>query len=212
MALIPILLGGTALWLLARAGAKAVPAAFTLHEFMDAIPSRAALYGAALWNAGARYGIDPFILAAIMERESDSGQGLTPRGPGGTGDFKPRPWKNPPMPADGKGWALGLMQLDRAVHQAWADANDWAEPSVNINKGAEVLKSVIAYMIPRVPPAIAVRAGIAAYNAGQGRVATAIATGELLDSVTTGGNYSTDVLARAASYRARLPPPRPVVA
>ena len=46
-----------------------------------------------------------------------------------------------------------------------------------------------------------IEAAVAAYNAGPGPVASAIEQGRDPDIVTTEGNYSKDVLGRAAAFR-----------
>lgn len=60
-------------------------AAFTL-----AVPRRTRKYADTILRVSTERNVSPFILVAIMERESLSGEALRPPGPAGTGDFIPR--------------------------------------------------------------------------------------------------------------------------
>lgn len=107
--------------------------------FAIGLPGAAQPYADVLRFAGAEYGIDPFLLAAIGMKESGFGQYLTPPGPGGTGDFTSRSWTPYPMPPDGAGWGRGIMQIDYASFKEWCDTHDWRDPETNIRKGADVV-------------------------------------------------------------------------
>lgn len=79
---------------LTRGGRMIMPYALSLAnaaKFLYGLPAQTRPYAADLWDAGKKYGIDPFILAGIMERESISGAALYPKGPSGTGDWTARP-------------------------------------------------------------------------------------------------------------------------
>lgn len=81
-------------YLLSRGGRMVLPYALSVANaarFMLGLPTQTRPYAAELWEAGKIYGIDPFVLAGIMERESISGAALYPRGPTGTGDWTARP-------------------------------------------------------------------------------------------------------------------------
>ena len=83
---------------------------------------------------------------------------------------------------------------------------------VEIQKGASVLASKLRYLRYRAAQACLLdsapvapdllRAAVAAYNCGEGRVAKLIAQGRDVDSLTTGRDYSRDVLERARYYAA----------
>src|SRR3972149_2829488 len=65
--------------------------------FRLSLPSSAQPYASIIKRVSSETGMDPFILAAIGERESRWGNALHPRGPAGTGD---------------NGYGHGLMQID----------------------------------------------------------------------------------------------------
>jgi len=93
---------------------------YDISKFSQSIPNRSQPYAQALINAAMRIPIvqiDPFLLCAIIERESGSGVYLSPPGPGGTGD---------------NGHGRGLAQIDDRSHGAWLSANDWTNPEINI--------------------------------------------------------------------------------
>lgn len=116
--------------------------------FAAAIPLNAARYAGDILASARRYDVSPWALMGIMYRESRGGATLTPPGPGGTGDFIKRApgWKSGSytapatgLPEDGRGWGRGLMQIDFGVHHDWVTTHDWANPAVNIGKGASLL-------------------------------------------------------------------------
>ena len=116
--------------------------------FAAALPLNVAKYAAYILVSARRYDVSPWALAGIMYRESYGGLALTPPGPGGTGDFAKRAagWKSGAytapatgMPEDGRGWGRGLMQVDFGVHNDWVTTHNWADPAVNVDKGASLL-------------------------------------------------------------------------
>jgi soluble lytic murein transglycosylase-like protein len=185
--------------------------------------SAAAAYAEEIGAAADAYNLDPLLIVAVGDRESGWGfaSGYTPQGgPDGAGDRKARPRKSPPSsPAlarfyrpgpDGQpgtlvapswpngaiGFGLGLMQIDSEFNWEWANGGTdtqgqlrWAVPAENITKGAAILRGCIDQLGD-------VRAGVAAYNAGVGAVRRVLAAGGDVDAVTSGRNYSADVLAR----------------
>lgn len=122
------------------------------------------------------------LLTAVIDHESRWGALLSPKGPGGTGD---------------RGNGLGLGQIDRRYHSAWAASAAWWEPQINIDKAAEILAAKLKRFPGNVP------AGIAAYNASEERVARAVAEGKDPQSVTTRGAYVDEVTARLQLIQAR---------
>ncbi len=108
------------------------------------------------------------------------------------------------MPPDGLGWGRGLLQVD--YQQAFAQTGNWRDPQANIDHGCNELSDNIAHFtklaLPQVDPQ---RAGIAAYNCGQGGVLRAVKAGFDVDHFTTGKNYSADVLHRRARFASLVP-------
>lgn len=174
-------------------------------------------------------GVDEYdwslVLASICWRESRGGSVLLPKGPGGVGDTAPR-WKSsipeyakelslftgrtkvsengvtlyeiaPPNYAGASyaGWGYGLMQIDFATWRDWLDKETWKDPLENIAKGAEILSAYYDDL-----PSI--NHTIAAYNAGVTRVKRLDT--DNVDTVTTGKDYSSDVLATAKMWGAKF--------
>lgn len=142
------------------------------------LPPRFDHIATAIASASAESALDPCLVAAVIDRESAAGKALAPDG---TGDH---------------GHGLGLMQIDARYHSAWAAANDWRDPLTNIRKGCEILKAALANFPKNL------QAGVCCYNASPGRVRTAVFQGKSPDVATTGGDYGSWVLKRAADFRA----------
>ena len=223
--------GGLVLWALTRqsddsnGGGEVNPL-----QFINALPMDARPYAEDFQMAGKDYGLDPFQLAAIAEKESRFGLALKPPGPGGTGDFTPRTWTPFPMPPDGLGWGRGLMQIDYYSNLDWLNGHDWRNPLENIRRGAKILREKYNYFRksgnsngvvldakqaarrgvspgtfydPRpLEGETLVRAALAAYNGGQLYVLQSIAAGLDPDFTTSGGHYGSNVLAAAQRYGA----------
>lgn len=159
-------------------------------SFVSALPSHARHLAEDLLCAARFYGLDPCLLAAVCERESNYGHALDAAF---TGD---------------RGHGRGLMQIDDRAHSQWLAHNDWRDTEINLAKGAEILRQSLGYFAirPEVPDAVRESAGIAAYNAGPGAVLRAVLAEKHPDSVTTGRNYSSDVLRRKALIAAKCAP------
>ena|GEM_PF-1306482 len=124
--------------------------------------------------AAQKYNLDPALLFAVMSRETN-GQNIV-------GDH---------------GHGRGLMQIDDRWHKDWLSKNnEGMDPASNIMKGAEILRANLNYFKGDMTKAVA------AYNAGCGGVNKALNAGKHPDSVTTHGNYSTDVLKRMETFKA----------
>lgn len=209
-------------WLLLRpkvARAEAMPTAVDDLRFRMAIPSEAQPYADAYLRAGRERRIEPFLLVAIAMRESRSGAALVPPGPAGKGDYG---HGHGIMQIDDRSHAEWLAAND------WTDplinirkGADILRGKMRFFSGREEVKGLVeggrvsvtssvaarlgvapgAYPDPRplAGPAL-VRAAVAAYNAGEGRILQAIAAGKDPDSLTANYNYSSDVLSRAAAY------------
>ena len=164
----------------------------------------AAIFKPFVTASAAQYALDPLLIYALGSRESDWGLTLKPPGPAGTGDWAPRdPAKwGYAMPPDGLGWGRGLLQAD--YQQSFAQTGNWRDPAANIDHGCyELANNIVHFRMLGVANVDPERAGIAAYNCGQGGVTRAIKAGLDVDHFTTGKNYSTDVLHRRARF-ARL--------
>lgn len=134
--------------------------------------------------AASATGLLPELIGAVMDRESNGGDALRPRGPGGTGDY---------------GHGHGLMQIDDRTWGSWLATNDWEDPGINILFGANLLNANLKALGGDIP------AAVAAYNCGLTRVlrlkAHVALTIPELDELTTGGNYVSDVLNRLADFQ-----------
>lgn len=153
-----------------------------LRRFRASLPASAREFAGYLLDSAARHAPTTMtevnfarLLAAVIDHESRWGALLSPKGPGGTGD---------------RGNGLGLGQIDRRYHAAWAASVAWWEPQLNIDKAAEVLASKFRRF------GLNTAAALAAYNASEDRVAKAIAEGKDPQSVTTRGAYVDEVMAR----------------
>lgn len=150
--------------------------------------------------------IEPSIIAGIGSRESRWGLALKPPGPGGTGDFAPRQLLNRhrtgPLPADGLGFGRGLMQIDYDFHE-FARIGNWRIPEENINYAIKLLAGFMSLIERKInlDKSNLIRAAVASYNAGPGRIFTAIRNSLDIDTYTSGGNYSIDVLNRAGFFQ-----------
>jgi soluble lytic murein transglycosylase-like protein len=162
-------------------------------QIKDALPGRIGVWAieiaaAAMATAPADVGplLWALVLGAIMDRESGGGRYLVPSGPSGTGD---------------NGHGRGLMQIDDRDRPpipgraAFVQGGDWKDPAKNVLFGARIL----AAYYDRSSRDLA--RSIAAYNAGP-----AALRAENPDSITTGKNYSRDVLARVDHYSKSVGP------
>jgi soluble lytic murein transglycosylase-like protein len=183
-------------------------AAVDVQAFLEAaprcLPARLARWARELAAASLVTGVAPFLLAAVMDRESVGGEMLRPRGPTGTGDG---------------GHGRGLMQVDDRYHASFAGAVFgrstrylWQDAAFACLYGARLLEENLrAFAGDEL-------AAVASYNASASRVRAALAvlpqdaTGDArlaaVDSVTTGGNYVSDVLGHRNVMAALFPGPR----
>jgi hypothetical protein len=139
------------------------------------------------------YDLAPAVVGGVISRESGAGRLLGKGGnPPGTGD---RGHGRGLMQADDRFWK-GLLNLD--AHGGEEDA--WRYPAFNIAFGCWLLHNNLAAVrkrFPAVKEEQALRAALAAYNCGLGKVMQALEQGRNVDAGTTGGDYGRDVLARA---------------
>jgi soluble lytic murein transglycosylase-like protein len=148
------------------------------------LPSHAKQYAAAILRAARAWGVDPLLLSALLEQESNFGAALTPPGPAGTGDG---------------GHGHGVGQIDDRTWGAWLASARWWDFETNATKAASILSDALKAFGGNT------RAALAAYNAGAARVRSALSAGKDPGSVTThsanGESYPDGVLRRLARMR-----------
>lgn len=153
-------------------------------------------------DAAQEYDVRADLLLGIGSRESAWGLALDEHG---TGDYGRRSWgAYGALPPDGLGWGRGIMQIDYAAH-AFARTGPWRDPRENIRYGASVLRDNYRVFLGRkVSEPLLTRAAVASYNRGPGNILRDIQRGLDVDHFTAHGNYSADVLRRAAWFAGRL--------
>ncbi len=171
-----------------------------LSVIENTLPKHLGQWASQLAAAQACLGVDPFLIAAIMDRESRGGLLLKPRGPAGVGD-------------GGRGH--GLMQIDSHYHESFLRAFGpdgkllWQDPLFNILFGAALYRGNLTLFQNDEPMAIG------AYNASAKRVRDSVASPltapmgpaariAAIDRVTTGGNYVSDVLRRRKEFLSKV--------
>jgi len=155
--------------------------------FSLAIPSEAAPYAAIILQVAEETGVDPFVIAAIGQRESRWGLALDANGLGDSGH------------------GHGIMQIDDRTWGSWLASNDWADPYVNVRKGAEIMGQNLDYFAGKgLTGNELIAAAAAGYNHGPGAVwRNVVATGNPDDGPggpTAHGNYGGSVLASSSAY------------
>lgn len=161
------------------------------------LPERLAQWACQLFAAEICFGIDPYLLAAIIDRESNGGESkyLDQKGPRGRGDCL---------------HGHGLGQIDDRSHAPFIEATFddgeflWADPTFNILYAARLLRKNLNVSLGEITVAIA------AYNCGMKRAKRAVegltrpldekTAVALLDAKTTGKNYVSWVLARRTAF------------
>ncbi|XP_041838947.1 lysozyme g-like [Melanotaenia boesemani] len=137
-------------------------------------------YNSKISSVGKRNGISPALIAGIISRESRAGSALQ----NGWGDH-------------GNAW--GLMQVDVNPHGGGHTAVGAWDSEEHLNQGTGILVDSIKQIKNKFPSWTAeqqLKGGIAAYNMGVGNVRTI----KNMDVGSTGGDYSSDVVARAQWY------------
>lgn len=174
--------------------------------FLDELHA-AARYGASIVAAAADFGLPPAIIVALGSRESRWGLALAPNGPDGTSDLVPRPFLRPhraePLPADGRGFRRGLMQIDYDADE-FARSGDWPSPDANIRFACGLLCEAKTQLRRRtvLHGQALLRGALAAFNCGAGNVMRAVQHGLDLDFYTAGRDYARDILDRAGFFEA----------
>ncbi|WP_245591976.1 LysM peptidoglycan-binding domain-containing protein [Cystobacter fuscus] len=134
-------------------------------------------------QVGNEYGLPPALLAAIASRESRGGNGLNPDG---TAKYDPN--------------GYGLMQIDAKHNPGLIRGGPYSREHVAAAAG--LLRDNLRAMQsahPEWSPAEQLRGAVAAYNMGPRNVQT-VAN---MDVGSTGGDYSSDVWARAQYLASR---------
>ncbi len=98
-------------------------------------------FGELIWRSGQRWGVDPLLLAAIVETES----------------------RFDPQAVSSQG-ALGLMQVLPETADLYRPAADALDPAINLEVGTRYLRGQLLQFEGDLPLALA------AYNAGPGNV------------------------------------------
>lgn len=168
-------------------------------------------YCAEIARACEEYGVDPFLVAGLLLRETGCGWGAGYVVPAG----KPRHlgWGDDP---DGRGprppHAFGLGQFDIRYHASFVGSEQAQTPIGQFRKICSLLVEARRGFIHSASFAgkdrdQAWRCALAAYNASFGCVLRAYVLGgiDAVDSVTAGKNYSSDIIAKAARLRAMRP-------
>ena len=161
--------------------------------FKSALPPLGQQYAQLFVDIGREKGVSPFILAAIMERETGFGAGC-----------------RDPLPRcrGGDKHGHGLMQIDDRYHantffkQVVNGRPAYEDPAAGIRYGSDVYLQARDYIKQRtnLTGVELYTAAAAAYNGGPGRVVKALKRGRGYDSVTTGKNYGRDVIGRAGRF------------
>ncbi|XP_037327433.2 lysozyme g-like [Pungitius pungitius] len=151
------------------------------HTLAETDKNRMEKYRSKINAVGAKHGIAPALIAAIISRETRAGNCLE----GGWGDH-------------GNAW--GLMQVDVNPNGGGhTKRGDW-DSEEHLSQAAEILVLFIGRIRDKFPGWSVeqqLKGGIAAYNMGDGNVHSY----DQVDARTTGEDYSNDVVARAQWYK-----------
>lgn len=222
----PVTIGllGVGLWgLLKRGGAQVMIfgqkalAAGKGMVFSASLPAYAQPYAEVMLRVAREEGIDPFLIFALGDRETVWGtsSALDRKGPAGKGDgghghglmqiddrsngawLAANEWWDPYVNVR-RGVQILKLKLDflsgRSSVQGLVSGG-----RVYVGTSSAARRGVLAGSYPDPRPLSGdalVRAGLAAYNTGEGNVLVSVAVGKPPEITTTGGNYGTDVVRR----------------
>ena len=159
----------------------------TASRFLNNLPPNGRVYGPEFLKVFKETRVSPYLLAAIIKRETDFGK--TPacgtKGPACTNSIG----------------MLGLGQLN-PKYAGWVKSKlpngrpMWTVPYFNLRRSAEMLKEMTGYVKALVPVdgQQLLLGAVSGYNGGQGLVSKAYKAGRRLDAYTDGGDYGTFVL------------------
>mgnify|MGYP002631686340 CR=1 FL=1 len=139
-------------------------------------------YASVFLQVGGELDLPPALLMAISSRETRGGSQLKADGYS--------MW-------DAQGF--GLMQVDKNSHSPRGGAFSYE----HVKQAAGILKSMLTQVQAKFPdwtPSQQLQGAVAAYNKGASRVRSL----SNIDNITTGGDYSSDVWARARFYATQL--------
>nr|QMV28695.1 goose-type lysozyme [Totoaba macdonaldi] len=156
------------------------------HAMAEEDAGRMEKYRCKINSVGRRYDIDPALIAAIISRESRAGNALT----NGWGDYSP---------VRGQYNAWGLMQVDVNPERGGHTAEGAWDSEEHLCQATGILVyfiKVIRNKFPGWSTEEQLKGGIAAYNMGDRSVED-----KDVDKITTGRDYSNDVVARAQWYK-----------
>ncbi|XP_042283204.1 lysozyme g-like [Thunnus maccoyii] len=157
------------------------------HTMAETDQGRMKKYKSIISTVGDKYGIDPAIIAGIISRESRAGNVLHD----GWGDYDPK---------RGAYNAWGLMQVDVNPSGGGHTARGGWDSEEHLCQGTEILIYFIERIQKKFPawsPEQQLKGGIASYNMGDKNVRTI----ERMDVGSSGGDYSSDVVARSQWYK-----------
>ncbi|RVE76538.1 hypothetical protein OJAV_G00010960 [Oryzias javanicus] len=161
-----------------RLGVSGVSAS---HAMAKTDAARMAKYKDIITATGRKHGVDPALIAAITSRESRAGNALQ----NGWGDH-------------GNAW--GLMQVDVNPRGGGHRAVGAWDSEEHLSQATGILSHFIQRSEKKFPQCTReqqLKAAIAAYNCGDGRVTSCVN----VDVNTTGKDYANDVAARAQWYK-----------
>ena len=145
--------------------------------FKAIIPNAAVPYADVVLQVAQEQGVDPLLIIALVQREDPA-------------------WDPNIISYDG-GHGLTQITSDRV----WIASTAWNDPYLNLTKGVKMLKENLAYFASKgLTGSDQLRAALAAYNHGPGRVWANIQAGGMAAvDVGTTNNYSAGVYATLAS-------------
>ncbi|XP_030229474.1 lysozyme g-like [Gadus morhua] len=135
-------------------------------------------YKTIIGNVARKHDVDPALITAVASRESRGGAAIS--GTKGLGD-------------NGNGY--GLMQVDKRWHQpggAW-------DSEAHVDQATKILVDFVPVVQKKFPSwsrEKQLKGALAAYNMGEGVLDNAD-----VDRITTGNDYSADVVARAQYFK-----------
>lgn len=163
--------------------------------FLNSLPANGRVYGPEFLKVFKETKVSPYLLAAIIKRETDFGKTAAcgTNGPACTNSIG----------------MLGLGQLN-PKYAGWVKSKlpngrpMWTVPYFNIRRAAEMLKDMAGYVRSLVPVdgQQLLLGAVSGYNGGQGTVKKAYDAGLRLDAYTDGGDYGRFVLAYARQLKA----------
>ncbi|XP_060947474.1 lysozyme g-like [Limanda limanda] len=151
------------------------------HTMAEIDMGRMSQYKSKIIKVGQKQGVDPALIAAIISRASRAGNALKD----GWGDYK-NTW--------------GLMQVDVNPNGGGHKKEGGWDSEKHLNQATGILVHFIIRIKNKFPDwskEQQLKGGIAAYSTGDGNVHSYSG----VDELTTGGDYSNDVTARAQWYK-----------